>query len=192
MSGRFSLTIGPAKMLAPPGKTIRTEVFNTGKTNLHVSMRLTEIERIHGRCVVTGRPVNWAHSSPASFSVPPGGHQIVSVAVSGPVGAHPALGQLGTPHGTRDLAIAATTQLGHSGNVRLSGAVATQGLARFPGRSHMRPCLSLSGPASSGVPLGLIIGAAVAAALLGTLAWWLRRRHNRSKTDGLNRRKVAA
>lgn len=48
--------------------------------------------------------------------------------------------------------------------MRPSGAVAAQGQARFPGRTAGKPCLTLSGPASSGVPVG-VVGTALACTL---------------------------
>jgi hypothetical protein len=66
--------------------------------------------------------------------------------------------------GQYDLAMSAVTTLGHQGNVRLSGAVAAQWQARFPGRTAGKPCLTLSGPASSGVPAG-VVGTALACTL---------------------------
>jgi hypothetical protein len=66
--------------------------------------------------------------------------------------------------GQYDPAMSAVTTLGHQGNVRPSGAVAAQGQARFPGRTAGKPCLTLSGSASSGVPAG-VVGAALACTL---------------------------
>lgn len=179
----FSMTIGPAKLNAPAGHTAHVVVFDTGRIPIHIAMHAEQITRVGGKCEVTG-PARWAHPSPTAFTLGPGQHRVVSVAVDHATAAHPALGQLGTPHGSADLAVAATTALGHHGSVLLNGSVAAQGLVRFPGNSHMRPCVALSATTVHSSPLVGIIVAVVVVAIVGTATWLWRRRNNRRKLAG--------
>lgn len=169
----FSLTLSPAKMAAMPGSVTAVTVWDSGKTTLPVTVNLAEIKRIGNACrKVPGNPA-WAQVvGRAHFMLAPGKRRVVRVRVgdTGKAGAH-------------DLAITATTALGHRGNVLVDGAVAAQALVIFPGHvapNAPKPCVSLSAPSGHGFSVATLliaVAGTVAAIAMCALAYWRGFRH---------------
>jgi hypothetical protein len=137
----FSISVSPGK-LAPgePGSVRQLTLANNGTQPVTLRAELSELSRnATGQCGVgTLGNLTWATVTPASLTLPPGGHQTATVTIGSQV-----------PAGMHDMVAAFVAVPGGGSGVSVSGAVGAQMQVQGNGQATTPPCVALAAPPSA-------------------------------------------
>jgi hypothetical protein len=141
--------VSPAKQAGIQPITI----YNVGRVTEHFTLKVSAVAGATGHCAPTYGAVPWFRISRDSATVRPGHHKTIAVSVS-----H-------VPPGRHDVSVIVSERSTAKG----IGVTSAAGAQEVIGTGHAAQCATLADPPpqhSSGTPVGVLAGVAVAAILI--------------------------